>query len=356
MFNIVNTSSNDMLLLQVFSQGTYSYSGTNVMDIWYYPGDYIPVMSSTNGWTQVATSVSVNIPTGASTTTPLYSSIIPITTVIIPAGATYGFYVGGSSTVSYSTATAGTIPGVSPWGSNSLLTITVGHGGNFPSPVNNPRGPLIKVYYGGGATWYDVNSGQLIGGGDTLVYTPSQSTDIAAVFDCNGNTYADTMHVEVINTNISSAGTSLCNGPLVLSAPSGFLAYNWNGPSTNNLLTVNSPGRLLCYSSTTNNGLTCHSDTITVYSGNIPINLSTPDSVFICQGDTVLIDGPLGFSSYNWSTGATSSSISTTSVGNYSLSVIDINGCTGTSNTTTLVYLLQQLQLQHQDFLCVMEM
>ena len=81
------------------------------------------------------------------------------------------------------------------------------------------------------------------------------------------------MHVEVINTNISSAGTSLCNGPLVLSAPSGFLAYNWNGPSTNNLLTVNSPGDYYV-SSTTNNGLTCHSDTITVYSGNIPINLS----------------------------------------------------------------------------------
>ncbi|MAU36808.1 MAG: hypothetical protein CMD14_05490 [Flavobacteriales bacterium] len=334
MFNIVNTSANDVTITG-FSQGTYSYSGTNVMDIWYYPGDYIPVMSSTNGWTQVAASVSVNIPSGASTTTPLYSSIIPITSVIIPAGATYGFYVGGSSTVSYSTATAGTIPGVSPWGSNSLLTITVGHGGNFPSPVNNPRGPLIKVYYGGGATWYDVNSGQLIGGGDTLVYTPSQSTDIAAVFDCNGNTYADTMHVEVVNTNISSTGTSLCNGPLVLSAPSGFLAYNWNGPSTNNLLTVNSPGDYYV-SSTTNNGLTCHSDTITVYSGNIPINLSTSDSVFICQGDTVLIDGPLGFSSYNWSTGATSSSISTTSVGNYSLSVIDINGCTGTSNTTTV--------------------
>ena len=70
--------------------------------------------------------------------------------------------------------------------------------------------------------------------------------------------------------------------------------------------------------------------------GNIPINLSTPDSVFICQGDVVTIDGPLGFSQYNWSTGATTSSIITTSTGNYSLSVVDGNGCTGTSNTTTI--------------------
>ena len=68
----------------------------------------------------------------------------------------------------------------------------------------------------------------------------------------------------------------------------------------------------------------------------IPITLSTPDSVFICQGDTVVMDGPLGFSSYSWSTGATTSSISTTLTGNYSLSVVDGNGCTGTSNTTSV--------------------
>ena len=70
--------------------------------------------------------------------------------------------------------------------------------------------------------------------------------------------------------------------------------------------------------------------------GNIPISLSTPDSVFICQGDTVIIEGPPGFVLYNWSTGATTSSIMTTSTGNYNLSVIDGNGCTGTSNTTTI--------------------
>jgi hypothetical protein len=82
--------------------------------------------------------------------------------------------------------------------------------------------------------------------------------------------------------------------------------------------------------------MTCQSAPITIYSGNIPISLSTPDSVFICQGDTVIIDGPIGFATYNWSTGATTSSITTTSTGNYSLSVVDGNNCTGTSNTTSV--------------------
>ena len=82
--------------------------------------------------------------------------------------------------------------------------------------------------------------------------------------------------------------------------------------------------------------LSFQSDPITIYPGNIPISLSTPDSVFICQGDTVIIQGPPGFVQYNWNTGATTSSIITTSTGNYSLSVVDANGCTGTSNTTTI--------------------
>ena len=43
----------------------------------------------------------------------------------------------------------------------------------------------------------------------------------------------------------------------------------------------------------------------------------TPDSLFICQGDTVIINAPSGFAQYNWSTGATTSSISTTLTGNY---------------------------------------
>ena len=71
------------------------------------------------------------------------------------------------------------------------------------------------------------------------------------------------------------------------------------------------------------NGITCQSDAITIYAGNIPINLSTPGSVFICHGDTVIINGPAGFSLYNWNTGATTPLITTTSTGSYSLSVID---------------------------------
>ena len=37
-------------------------------------------------------------------------------------------------------------------------------------------------YYASGISWYDVNSGQMIGVGDTLNYSPTQSTFIAAIY------------------------------------------------------------------------------------------------------------------------------------------------------------------------------
>jgi hypothetical protein len=122
---------------------------------------------------------------------------------------------------------------------------------------------------------------------------------------------------------------------VILTAPTGFANYNWNGASTSNVLTVNTAGSYYV-NCITPNGLLCQSDPITIYAGTIPISLSTPDSVFICQGDTVIMDGPSGFAQYSWSTGATTPSIMTTSTGNYNLSVVDGNGCTGLSNTTSV--------------------
>ncbi len=327
-FNIINTSSSSITITG-FSQGGTNTTAAVDMEVWMYAGDYLPLINDTISWTMVG-SATVDLVTGVA------SGYIPVTGVIIPAGATYGFRVGSTgASIAYTNGTG--TSGVTPWQSNSDLTITEGHGGSYPFySQNTPRNWNGTIHYGGGAAWYDVNSGQMIGSGDTLFYSPSQTSDIAAVFDCNGNTYSDTMTINVLNTTISTAGYSLCNGPLVLTAPTTFSNYVWsNGSSTTAVLTVNTPGTYYV-DCITSSGMTCQSNPITIYSGNIPISLSTPDSVFICQGDTVIINGPTGFFTYSWNTGATTSSITTTSTGSYSLSVVDGNGCIGTSNTTSV--------------------
>ena len=63
---------------------------------------------------------------------------------------------------------------------------------------------LDLPFSGGGATWYDQSTNQLIGAGDTIYYSPSQSTYILAeITDTLGQTYSDSMYLEVFNTNIS---------------------------------------------------------------------------------------------------------------------------------------------------------
>jgi hypothetical protein len=327
-FNIINTSGGNLNITGFSQGGTNTTIGVD-MKVWMYPGDYLLALNDTNSWVLVGSAL-VNLTSGAA------SGYVAVSGVVIPAGATYGFRIGAmASSIAYTNG-VGT-SGVTIWQSNNDLTITEGHGGVFPFwNQNSPRNWNGTIHYGAGASWIDINTGQTIGSGDSLIYSPLQTTDIAAVFDCNGQTYSDTMHLEVLNTNISTTGLSLCNGPLVLTAQTGFYTYNWSGgSSTTAVLTVNSTG-VYYVDYVTSNGFSCQSDPITIYSGNIPITLSTPDSLFICQGDTVEMNGPLGFSTYNWSTGATTSSITTTLTGNYSLSVVDGNGCPGTSNTTSI--------------------
>ena len=331
-FNVINTSGSPLDITGISQGGTYTLTN-ELMEVWMYAGNVystpLPIGAPPYpGWTMVGSSI-VNTIGGTSL------GYIPLNGVTIPTGGTYSFRVQTqSTTVSYTNGTG--TAGVTPYASDANITITEGHGGSTTDWFSfSPRQFNGAVHYGGGASWIDINSGQIIGSGDSLTYSPSQTTNICAVLNCNGVTYSDTITINVLNTDISTTGFSLCNGPIILTAPTGFSNYNWNTGSSSYIYTVNNPGSYHV-SCVTSNGITCQSNPITIYSNNIPISLSTPDSVFICQGDTILIEGPPGFSQYNWNTGDVTQNITTTSTGNYNLSVIDGNGCTGSSNTTNV--------------------
>ncbi|MBY0487990.1 MAG: T9SS type B sorting domain-containing protein, partial [Flavobacteriaceae bacterium] len=69
---------------------------------------------------------------------------------------------------------------------------------------------------------------------------------------------------------------------------------------------------------------------------NPPI-ITIPNKVSLCKNHNVVLNAGLGFSSYLWSTGATSSSISVTQAGNYSVTVTQNHGsviCSTTKNIT----------------------
>jgi hypothetical protein len=80
------------------------------------------------------------------------------------------------------------------------------------------------------------------------------------------------------------------------------------------------------------------------------VNLG-PDTLNIASGQIVTLDAGAGYSSYLWSTGATTRTINVSSAGTYSVTVTDGNGCIGSDQTvisisTGIMNLLSQSDLQ----------
>ena len=140
-FNLINTSGAD-LFIEGFSQGpgsgNASITGVS-MEVFCAYDDYT---NGTPTWTSVATAT---VDLTASATTGYIQ--IP-GGVTIPAGGTYGFWVGSSTnTVQYTNGTG--TPGVSAWASDANVTITEGHGGTYPTGLNfSPRNWNGTVHYG----------------------------------------------------------------------------------------------------------------------------------------------------------------------------------------------------------------
>ena len=139
MFNVINTSGAP-LSITGFAQGPGSgnSSQSNVtVQVYYSPGDY--TTQPTSSWVAAGSAVT-NLTSSAST------GYVPVA-VTIPAGATYGFYVGlTSGSVQYTNGTG--TPGVSTWFSNNDMTVTEGLGGSYPSPSFSPRCWNGTIYYG----------------------------------------------------------------------------------------------------------------------------------------------------------------------------------------------------------------
>ena len=141
-FNLINTSGGP-LDITGFSQGpaasNASASGVN-MEVYMFPGDYTTNMTSI-GWTLVG-SATVNL------TSNIANGFVPVSGVTIPAGATYGFWVGSPNTYQQYTNGTGT-SGITSWQSDLNLTITEGHGGAYPLGFGfSPRNWNGTVHYG----------------------------------------------------------------------------------------------------------------------------------------------------------------------------------------------------------------
>ncbi len=129
---------------------------------------------------------------------------------------------------------------------------------------------------------------------------------------------------------------SFCSGDSAVLCPivSGGVppyTYIWNTGAITSCITVTTSGS---YSVTMVdvNGCSVTDVIVITVNPNPVINLG-PD-VFICDGASALLDAGPGFASYLWSTGEVTQTILVTSGGTYTVTVTNINGCTGSDDIT----------------------
>jgi gliding motility-associated-like protein len=153
------------------------------------------------------------------------------------------------------------------------------------------------------------------------------------VTDANGCINTDSLNVTVNAAPlISITGISaFCQGDSTqLNATAGLSSYLWNNGAITSSIYTSTAGNFVV-TVTDNNG--CSSSTSTLIAVN---PLPTPvlaNTYAICEIDSIELS-PGNFSSYSWSTGATTNSIYASNAGTYTVTVSDNNNCISSTSTT----------------------
>jgi uncharacterized repeat protein (TIGR01451 family) len=313
-------------------------------------------------WNTGATTPTINV-----TTTGIYSVTVTdangcsgsdthnvsITTTpgnSITAGGPTTFCDGGSVTLTASTANSYL------WSTGATTqTITVTTSGSYSvqttngtctansSPVTVTVNPPLAVTITGpttacGSAVLDAGPGftsYLWSNGDTTRTTTVTTNGTYSVTVGNGSgcTGSDS-HTITINpaATVTIAGPATACDSATLDAGSGFATYLWSTGATTQTINVTATGT---YSVTVTNGGGCSAtDSHNITINNSPTPLITGPTA-AC--DNATLNAGAGFASYLWSTGDTTPTINVSATGTYSVTVTDVNGCSGSDSHTVTV-------------------
>jgi hypothetical protein len=183
--------------------------------------------------------------------------------------------------------------------------------------------------------------------GSQVIATPSATTTytVTALYGSTGCTSSSqvTVNYGPLSVSITPSGsTDICNGDsITLDAGPGYSSYSWSDGnsviSSSQSVTV-FPSADQTYTVQVSNG-TCNataSQQVTIRNF-APAEINTTNGTAFCSGNTtdLYINGI--YTAINWSTGATTSSITVTASGTYVVTVNE-NGCSGADSIEVEVY------------------
>ena len=118
----------------------------------------------------------------------------------------------------------------------------------------------------------------------------------------------------------------ICNGSRAnLTSTTGYTQYSWSNGRTTPNISVNAPG-LYILATTSANGCISR-DSIDLMLVNPKFPAGRGEEKILCRGNSAVLDPGPGFDSYQWSTGASTRTITVSLEGRYEIMVVDSNGC-----------------------------
>jgi gliding motility-associated-like protein len=298
------------------------------------------VIGATNGCTATTNasivigtnlSISVNTPTICSGQTATLTAVSTATNYLWSNGATTpSIFVNPISNTTYTvTGTKGTCTGsmVANVFVNNLPALTINS-----NPICVGGSATITA---NGANTYSWSNGS--NNTSSITVSPAANTTYTVIGEINSCTLASVYVLSLTPTpTITAANVNICNGATATLIATGATNYTWLPSGTqSNSITV-SPSVVSTYTVIGDNGSCSAQTTATVFVANgliAPVN-----NVNICEGQTATIGTTLNGTSYLWSNGATTQSISINpnSTTTYSVLVV-VGSCSYTGNSTITV-------------------
>lgn len=201
---------------------------------------------------------------------------------------------------------------------------------------------------------------QAICQGDTVVFGGADLTVGGVYMDTltagNGCDSVVTLNLTVnplppVPTITPAGSVSVCVGSSLTLTSSASSGNMWNpGGQSAQAITVTTSGS---YEVTFTDGNGCASTSLpTVVTVNpLPTVDLGPDTV-ICNGASVTLDAGSGFSSYLWTGGPVTQTLSVNATGNYAVTVTDTNNCTATDDINVVVAPLPVVDLGPDTTVC----
>ncbi|MBA2422897.1 MAG: hypothetical protein H0V61_06690, partial [Chitinophagales bacterium] len=243
-----------------------------------------------------------------------------------------------------------TLSGIKIYRSGSTITLTVEDCStyNLPTPTISSNGPTTYCLENpstlstiSGYTYQWKKGDLLIDGATSQMYSPTSSSSsykvsISNIHGCSktSNNLAVTVNSAPIPVISSPDGTVICQGETVtLTANAGYNSYQWSSGQNSSSISVSTPGNYFV-SATDANGCSATSAIKTIVVNSTPQpSISTSGPTSFCDGGSVTLDAGTGYSSYSWSNGKITQTISVTASGTFTVTVTNANGCAGTSAT-----------------------